>query len=99
MTPIGFKQQNVKPVRKKKQQVEEPMILPGTGVAHTMNVFMKIQELESYMMTRQFSSLTKAKKASVLENYKFMVTTLAMIQSPINMSDFSSDVNPIGFIK
>jgi len=28
-----------------------------------------------------------------------MVTTLAMIQSPINMSDFSSDVNPIGFIK
>ncbi len=100
MRPIGFKQQNVKQprVRKQQQQEEEMEIIPGTGIAHTLSVFMKIQELEEYMVTKQFSSLTKAKKKSVIELYKFMVTTLAMIQTPTMGNVMESEMNPIGFM-
>lgn len=99
MRPIGFKQQNVKqPRRRKQEQLQEEIIIPGTGMAHTMGVFMKIQELEEYMVTKQFGSLSKAKKKSVMDMFKFMVTTLAMIQNPTVGNVMESDMNPIGFM-
>jgi hypothetical protein len=98
MRPIGFKQQNVKQPRRRKQQLQEEIIIPGTGMAHTMGVFMKIQELEEYMLTKQFSTLTKAKKKSIMETFKFMVTTLAMIQSPTVGNVMENEMNPIGFM-
>jgi hypothetical protein len=98
MRPIGFKQQNVKQPRRRKQQLQEEIIIPGTGMAHTMGVFMKIQELEEYMLTKQFSTLTKAKKKSIMETFKFMVTTLAMIQSPTVGNVMENEMNPIGFV-
>lgn len=105
MTKIGFKmswelKNEKKRTRKKVTQEEEmPMIIPGTGMAHILNLSMKIQEFEDYIKSAAFTRLSKNKKAEMLDTYRFFVTTLALIQPQSSGVADISNLSEIGFLK
>lgn len=103
MNKIGFKfsweQGKAKRTRKPKVEDEMPMIIPGTGMAHILEVSMKIEEMETFMTTASFTRMTKANKAAYISAYRFMVTTLALI-NPSQSGGMSEHTNmdSIGFV-
>jgi hypothetical protein len=87
MNKIGFKMSyelkaEKKRIRKVQVEDEMPMIIPGTAMAHTLDIMMKIQEFEDFFITAGFARLSKAKKRQALDSYRFLLTTLALIQPP-----------------
>lgn len=103
MNKIGFKfnWEQDKPKRTRKPKVEEemPMIIPGTGMAHILEVSMKIEEMETFMTTASFTRMTKTSKAAYINAYRFMVTTLALVNVPQGggMSEYTN-MDSIGFV-
>lgn len=82
---IGFKASWHKRTRTKKQKEEQlPTIIPGSAIAHILEIQMKIQEHEDYMLTSAYSRLNKSNKAEILSAYRFLTTTLATINLPQN---------------
>lgn len=104
MNKIGFKfsweQGKVKRVRKPKVGEEIPMVIPGTGISHIFEITTKIEEMEKFMTTTGFIKMSKIKKTQYLYTYKFMITTLALIQPQptctSNINEYHLDIN--GFI-
>ena len=86
--------------RTRKPQVEEemPMIIPGTAMAHTLEVSMKIQEFEEFITTAAFARLSKAKKRQTLDSYRFLLTTLALIQPPSTGVSEIAGMSSLGFL-
>jgi len=87
MNKIGFKmsyelKNSKKQARKAQVEEEMPMIVPGTAMAHILEVSMKLQEFEEFITTSAFARLSKAKKRTTLDSYRFLLTTLALIQPP-----------------
>ena len=103
MNKIGFKMSYELKAEKKrtcKPQVEEemPMIIPGTAMAHTLEVSMKIQEFEEFITTAAFARLSKAKKRQTLDSYRFLLTTLALIQPPSTGVSEIAGMSSLGFL-
>ena len=101
MNKIGFKfswEQN-KRTRKPKVEDEMPMIIPGTGMAHILEINMRIEEMETFMTTAAFTRMSKANKAGYISAYRFMVTTLALVNVPqgSGMSEHTN-IDSIGFV-
>ena len=86
--------------RTRKPQVDEemPMIIPGTAMAHTLEVSMKIQEFEEFITTAAFTRLSKAKKRQTLDSYRFLLTTLALIQPPSTGISEIAGMSSLGFL-
>ena len=86
--------------RTRKPQVEEemPMIIPGTAMAHTLEVSMKIQEFEEFITTAAFARLSKVKKRQTLDSYRFLLTTLALIQPPSTGVSEIAGMSSLGFL-
>ena len=86
MKKIGFKfswEKDVKPKRDRKpknQEEEMPMIIPGTPLGHLVEVQMRIEQHESLIASPAFSRMKKQEKLDMLASYRFLLTTLAMIQ-------------------
>ena len=103
MNKIGFKfsweQGKVKRTRKPKIENEMPMIIPGTGIAHMLEISMKVEEMETFMTTASFTRMNKMNKRSYINTYRFMVMTLALI-NPNQGGGMSEHTNmdSIGFI-
>lgn len=103
MNKIGFKMSyelkaEKKRTRKIEQQDEMPMIIPGTAMAHTLEVSMKIQEFEEFITTAAFARLSKAKKRQTLDSYRFLLTTLALIQPPtVGVSEVAT-MSSMGYV-
>lgn len=98
MNKIGFKFSWEKQKRPRKTKVIEeiPMIIPGTSIAHITEISMKIEDMEKFMITSSFSRLNKIQKQQYINSYKFLVTTLALINIPSvgNITECSNlDVN------
>ena len=103
MNKIGFKMSyelKAEKKRTRKPQVEEemPMIIPGTAMAHTLEVSMKIQEFEEFITTAAFARLSKAKKRQTLDSYHFLLTTLALIQPPSTGISEIAGMSSLGFL-
>ena len=103
MNKIGFKMSyelKAEKKRTRKPQVEEemPMIIPGTAMAHTLEVSMKIQEFEEFITTAAFARLSKAKKRQTLDSYRFLLTTLALIQPPSTGISEIAGMSSLGFL-
>jgi hypothetical protein len=103
MNKIGFKMSyelKAEKKRTRKPQVEEemPMIIPGTAMAHTLEVSMKIQEFEEFITTAAFARLSKAKKRQTLDSYRFLLTTLALIQPPSTGVSEIAGMSSLGFL-
>jgi hypothetical protein len=88
MSTIGFKCSWIKE-NKAKAKVEEteqlPPLIPGTAVAFVLELQMKIQEHQEYMVTKEFTKLSIKAKTSIIETYTFLVQALATIQMPQNV--------------
>lgn len=103
MNKIGFKMSyelKAEKKRTRKSHVEEemPMIIPGTAMAHTLELSMKIQEFEEFITTATFARLSKAKKRNTLDSYRFLLTTLALIQPPsVGVSEVAG-MSSIGYM-
>ena len=88
MKKIGFKfswEKDDKPKRDRKpknQEEEMPMIIPGTPLGHLVEVQMRIEQHESLIASPAFSRMKKQEKLDMLASYRFLLTTLAMIQPP-----------------
>lgn len=86
MKKIGFKfswEKDDKPKRGRKpknQEEEMPMIIPGTPLGHLVEVQMRIEQHESLIASPVFSRMKKQEKLDMLASYRFLLTTLAMIQ-------------------
>lgn len=103
MNKIGFKMSyelKAEKKRTRKLQVEEeiPMIIPGTAMAHTLEVSMKIQEFEEFITTAAFARLSKVKKRQTLDSYRFLLTTLALIQPPSTGVSEIAGMSSLGFL-
>ena len=103
MNKIGFKMSyelkaEKKSTRKSKDSEEMPMIIPGTAMAHTLEVSMKIQEFEDFITTAVFARLSKAKKRQTLDSYRFLLTTLALIQPPSTGVSEIAAMSSMGFV-
>jgi len=97
MKKIGFKfswEQNDKPKRDRKPkntEEEMPMIIPGTPLGHLVEVQMRIEQHESLIVSPAFGRMKKQERLDMLASYRFLLTTLAMIQPPVGgggMSEF-----------
>jgi hypothetical protein len=103
MNKIGFKMSyelKADKKRTRKVQVEEemPMIIPGTAMAHVLEVSMKIQEFEDFITTAAFARLSKTKKRQTLDSYRFLLTTLALIQPPSGGISEVAGMSSMGFL-
>ncbi len=103
MNKIGFKMSyelKAEKKRTRKSHVEEemPMIIPGTAMAHTLEITMKIDQLEQFIATAAFARMTKAKKRATLDSYRFLLTTLALIQPPSTGITEVAGMSSIGFM-
>lgn len=97
MNKIGFKgswMKNEKPKRNRptKQEEEMPMIVPGTPMGHMVEVLSRIEQHESIITSAAFTRMSKREKQDMLASYRFLLTTLAVIQPPApggsGMSEF-----------
>lgn len=103
MNKIGFKMSyelkaEKKRARKSHDEEEMPMIIPGTAMAHMLEVSMKLQEFEEFITTAAFARMSKAKKRATLDSYRFLLTTLALIQPPSGGISEVAGMSSIGFI-
>jgi hypothetical protein len=98
MKKIGFKcawMKDEKPKRNRpvEQEEEMPMIVPGTPMGHMVEVLTRIEQHESIIASAAFTRMNKQEKQDMLASYRFLLTTLAMIQTPTSgggMSEFGS---------
>ena len=102
MGKIGFKmswelKKEKRSTRKPKQE-EIPMIVPGTAMAHILEIQMKIEGLETYLTSTAYARLNKKEKAEMLEAYRFLLTTMALIQTPTGGVSEAAGMHPMGFI-
>lgn len=82
MNTVGFKASWHKPERKKRGKKTEdllPSIIPGTIATHVLEIQVKIDEHEQYILTKAFSRLNKKQKQEILDAYRFLIVTLAAI--------------------
>ena len=103
MNKIGFKMSyelkaDKKRTRKVQAEEEMPMIIPGTAMAHVLEVSMKIQEFENFITTAAFARLSKTKKRQTLDSYRFLLTTLALIQPPSGGISEVAGMSSMGFL-
>ena len=103
MNKIGFKmsyelKNNKKQTRKAQVEEEMPMIVPGTAMAHMLEVSMKLQEFEEFITTAAFARMSKAKKRATLDSYRFLLTTLALIQPPSGGVSEVAAMSSIGYM-
>jgi len=103
MNKIGFKMSyelkaDKKRTRKVQAEEEMPMIIPGTAMAHVLEVSMKIQEFEDFITTAAFARLSKTKKRQTLDSYRFLLTTLALIQPPSGGISEVAVMSSMGFL-
>ena len=103
MNKIGFKMSyelKADKKRTRKVQVEEemPMIIPGTAMAHVLEVSMKIQEFEDFITKADFARLSRLKKKQTLDSYRFLLTTLALIQPPSGGISEVAGMSSMGFL-
>lgn len=94
MGTLGYKGSWMKAERKPKtnkaEQEEIPAIIPGTAIAHILEIQMKIAQHEEFFMTKEYTKLTQPEKAQTIESYRFLVITLATIQ--LSKSSIGIDV-------
>lgn len=69
------------------QQVENelelmPPIIPGTSVAHLIELQMRIDDHAQYIASTAFTKIRKEERQQILEAYTFLVRTMMMIQPP-----------------
>jgi len=103
MNKIGFKMSyelkaDKKRTRKVQAEEEMPMIVPGMAMAHVLEVSMKIQEFEDFITTAAFARLSKTKKRQTLDSYRFLLTTLALIQPPSGGISEVAGMSSMGFL-
>lgn len=87
---IGFKASWHKKERRKKESTDTnmlPAIIPGSAVFHVLELQMKIQEHEEFILTAKFTRLSKQGKSEFLSSYRFLVVTLASINLPQNSAN------------
>jgi hypothetical protein len=103
MNKIGFKMSyelktEKKRTRKIQAEDETQLIIPGTAMAHTLDILIQIEEFEKWIPTAGFARLSKAKKVQMLNSYRFLLTTLALIQTPSNIGvNEVAKMSPLGF--
>lgn len=96
MNKIGFKcswMKNEKPKRNRpKNQEEMSMIVPGTPMGHMVEVLSRIEQHESIIVSVAFTRMSKSKKQDMLVSYRFLLTTLAVMQPPMSggMKEFGA---------
>jgi len=103
MNKIGFKMSyelkaDKKRTRKVQAEEEMPMIIPGTAMAHVLEVSMKIQEFEDFITKADFTRLSRLKKKQTLDSYRFLLTTLALIQPPSGGISEVAGMSSMGFL-
>ena len=100
MNKIGFKMSYETKKRTRKPKVEEnmPVIIPGTAMAHTLEILVQIEEFEKWIPTVGFARLPKAKKVQALNSYRFLLTTLALIQPPSGGVNEVAAMSSLGFM-
>ena len=106
MGTLGYKGSWMKAERKPKtnkaEQEEIPAIIPGTAVAHILEIQMKISQHEEFFITKEYTKLTQPEKAHTIESYRFLVITLATIQlsqssEGINIQQYAEACSEIDF--
>jgi hypothetical protein len=103
MNKIGFKMSyelkaEKKHTRKVQAEDEMPMIIPGTAMAHVLEVSMKIQEFEDFITKADFARMSRLKKKQTLDSYRFLLTTLALIQPPSGGISEVAGMSSMGFL-
>lgn len=85
MKKIGFKcawmkDEKPKRGRPKKQEDKTPMIVPGTPMGHMVEVLTRIEQHEALITSSTFTRMNKRERADMLASYRFLLTTLAVMQ-------------------
>jgi len=96
MNKIGFKFNWEKKERKKRVKEETPTITHA--MLHIAETEMKLNDLETFMATAAFSRMNKTQKEQTISTYRFLVTSLALINSPITGLSECAAMDSIGFI-
>jgi hypothetical protein len=103
MNKIGFKMSyelkaEKKRTRKVQAEEEMPMIVPGMAMAHVLEISMKIQEFEDFITKADFARLSRLKKKQTLDSYRFLLTTLALVQPPSGGISEVAGMSSMGFL-
>ena len=96
MNKIGFKFSWEKKERTKRVKEETPTITHA--MLHIAETEMKLNDLEVFMTTASFARMNKAQKAQTISTYRFLVTSLALINSPITGLSECAVMDSSGFI-
>ena len=98
MNKIGFKfSWEKKEKRTKRVKEETPTITHA--MLHIAETEMKLNDLEVFMTTASFARMSKAQKAQTISTYRFLVTSLALINSPVTGLSECAVMDTIGFVE
>jgi len=99
MSRIGFKcswNQNESETQQVENEMElMPPIVPGTSIAHLIELQMRIDDHAQYIASAAFLRLRKDERIQILEAYTFLVRTMMMVQppqteAPINLTEYGA---------
>ena len=96
MSKIGFKFSGEKKERIKRVKEETPIITHA--MLHIAETEAKVNEIETFMTTASFTRMNKAQKYQTISMYRFLVTSLALINSPVTGLSECAAMDTIGFV-
>ena len=96
MSKIGFKFSWEKKERTKRVKEETPTITHA--MLHIAETEMKLNDLETFMATAAFARMNKTQKEQTISTYRFLVTSLALINSPVTGLSECAVMDSSGFI-